>query len=166
MIIRTVQPSDIRFMTEIYTHYVINTTVTFDIVPPTVDEMAERIKKIHSRYPCLVALDDTGNLMGYAYAHLWKERAAYARTWETTIYLAEGKTGGGIGSELMRRLISACKESGCHSLIACITADNAESIRFHEALGFKKASHFREVGFKFGRFLDVIDMELIGLSGK
>lgn len=162
MIIRKVQASDAPSIVELYSFYVLNSTVTFDSVPPSIEKTAELIKEISESYPFLVAIDSNYRLIGYAYAHSWKEKAAYSRTWELTIYIAENETAHGIGHELARQLISTCFRAGCHSLVACITAENIGSIRFHERLGFKKVSLFREVGFKFGRYLDVVDLELLG----
>ena len=105
--------------------------------------------------------ENNGKLIGYCYAHPWKERAAYCKTLETTIYLASEAKGKGLGTRLMDRLIDECRNRGYHVLIACITAENEESCQFHERLGFKKVSHFEQVGQKFGRWLDVADYELI-----
>lgn len=97
----------------------------------------------------------------YCYAHLWKEREAYSKTLETTVYLAPEACHKGIGPLLMTHLIDECRRQGYHALIACITADNLSSLRFHQRLGFRQVSRFSEVGRKFDRWLDVIDLELI-----
>ena len=97
---------------------------------------------------------------GYCYAHPWKERAAFANTFETTVYVAHGSGGRGIGTSLMQRLIEACRDKGCRVLVACITGCNEPSIALHKKLGFVQASHFHNVGYKFGRWLDVVDLEM------
>lgn len=97
----------------------------------------------------------------YCYAHLWKEREAYSKTLETTVYLTPESCHKGIGNLLMCRLIDECRSRGYHALIACITADNYSSLRMHESLGFRQVSRFHEAGLKFGRRLDIIDLELV-----
>ena len=100
-------------------------------------------------------------MIGYCYAHPWKEKAAYQTTLETTIYLSPEHTGKGIGRRMMEHLIADCREKGFHALVACITADNVGSCHLHEQLGFRKVSHFEQVGQKFHRWLDVVDYELL-----
>ena len=99
-------------------------------------------------------------MVGYAYVHQWKERAAYTKTLETTIYLSSDVKHAGIGSALMQQIIKDCRQLGYKVLIACITGENLESIQFHKKLSFVQASLFHNVGKKFGRWLDVVDMEL------
>lgn len=121
--------------------------------------MLQRIRTLSTLYPYFV-WEENGQILGYCYAHAWKERAAYSRTWETTIYLSPKAKAQGIGSALMHRLIEASRNAGCHVLIACITGNNSESRTFHEKLGFRKVSHFAQVGYKFGQWLDVTDYQL------
>ncbi len=105
--------------------------------------------------------DDDGKVLGYAYVHPWKERAAYHRTFETTVYVHPDFHHMGIATALMREIIRECRDLPVHALIACITGGNTASTSLHEKLGFKKVSEFKEVGEKFGRVLDVVDYELI-----
>ena len=159
--IRPVRPSeDAPAIMAIYNRYITRTTVSFETKPLSENSMLERIEAISSEFPYFVYEYD-GAVVGYCYAHLWKERAAYSKTLETTVYLAPEACGKGFGAELMHHLIEACRERGFHSLIACITAENSRSVAFHEALGFRKVSHFRQVGRKFGRWLDVVDLQLL-----
>ncbi len=158
--IRQVTPHDSQAITEIYNHYVLHTTISFEIAPLSVQEMKERILHISTRYPYWV-YEEEGRILGYCYAHEWKERPAYRHTWETTVYLDKDCTRRGIGLKLMRHLIESCKTEGAHSLIACITDCNERSKRFHIGLGFRQVSLFREVGEKFGTWLDVADFELL-----
>lgn len=158
--IRTVTENDAAAITDIYNYYVCETTVSFETAPLSVGEMLRRIRTISAEFPYFVA-EEEGRVVGYSYAHLWKEREAYRHTWEVTIYLDKDCKGRGIGSLLMSRLIDACRaREDCSQLIACITAENAASIAFHSRMGFEKVSHFKRVGYKFGRWLDVVDMEL------
>lgn len=150
---------DAQAIAEINAWYVENTTVVFDTVALSVPEMRCKIRELIGRYPFYVYQCE-GEVKGYCYAHPWKEKQAYYPTWETTIYLHPVERGKGIGSRLMESLIADCRARGCHSLIACITAENEESCRFHEGLGFERVSLFREVGMKFGCLLDVVDYQL------
>lgn len=158
--IREVRPDDAAQIAGIYNRYILETTISFETQPLSAEDMRIRIEEISSYFPYFVA-ENNGKLTGYCYAHPWKERAAYCKTLETTIYLASEAKGRGLGARLMTQLIKECRKRGYHALIACITAENEESCQFHERLGFKKVSHFEQVGQKFGRWLDVADYELI-----
>ncbi len=144
----------------IYNKYIADTIITFETEPVTPDEMRARIETISSAFPYFVYEYD-GELLGYCYAHLWKEREAYSKTLEATVYLAPEACHKGIGPLLMTHLIDECRRQGYHALIACVTADNLPSLRFHHRLGFRQVSRFSEVGRKFDRWLDVIDLELV-----
>ncbi len=158
--IRKVTAEDAAAIAGIYNGYVKATTVSFETQPLSEDQMRGRIGEISVGFPYFV-YEREGRVEGYCYAHPWKERAAYCNTLETTIYLAPDACGRGIGTALMRRLIEDCRKEGFRALIACITAENALSIEFHRSLGFKCVSHFEQVGYKQGRWLDVVDMELL-----
>lgn len=158
--IRPVRMDDAERIASIYNRYVSKTTITFETEPVPVEVMRGRIDSISSAFPYFVYEYD-GELLGYCYAHLWKEREAYSKTLETTVYLAPEACRKGIGSLLMNHLIEDCRRRGCHALVACITADNQPSIAMHESLGFRQVSHFSQVGLKFDRWLDIIDLELV-----
>ncbi|WP_455585139.1 N-acetyltransferase family protein [Bacteroides sp.] len=158
--IRKVKPMDSRAITGIYNEYIVNSTATFETEPISEKEMERRIFDIMSQYPYLVyEIDDT--IVGYCYAHAWKERAAYNKTLETTVYVSMEYRGKSIGKQLMINLIEECKKQDYSALIACITAENEKSRAFHMNLGFKQVSLFEKVGIKFGRTLDVADYELL-----
>lgn len=159
-IIRQARQDDCPALARIYNHYVTETTVSFETEPVTAEEMGHRMAGIQACYPYLVA-EQGGMVVGYAYVHPWKERRAYHHTLETTVYLAPDCRHHGVGRRLVEQLIEQCKATDAHTLIACITAENEESLHFHEQLGFRRVSLFREVGRKFGRWLDVVDMELL-----
>ena len=158
--IRNVSLRDAKAIVDIYNEYVVNSVATFETEPLRVEEMEGRIAGISASYPYLVYVDQD-EVVGYCYAHTWKERSAYRYTLETTVYLSPGHTGKGIGMLLMQRLIEACRENGYRALIACITEGNEASNILHERLGFKQVSHFTKVGLKFDRWLDVADYELL-----
>lgn len=158
--IRTVTLNDAQAITEIYNHYILHTCITFETEPVSTDEMAARIKAISFVYPYFVYESD-GEILGYCYAHGWKEKQAYQQTAETTVYVKNGYAHQGIGQALMQQLIEASKASNLHVLIACITYPNEASVRLHEKLGFRQVSRFYEVGRKFGQWLDIYDFQLI-----
>lgn len=158
--IRKVRLTDCKAITDIYNEYIVNSTATFETEPISNNEMERRISGIMSQYPYLVyEIDDT--IVGYCYAHAWKERAAYSKTLETTVYVSAKCRGKGIGKQLMINLIEECKKRDYSVLIACVTAENEKSRTFHLKLGFKQVSLFEKVGVKFGRTLDVADYELL-----
>jgi L-amino acid N-acyltransferase YncA len=158
--IRPVKTEDAESIAAIYNEYVLNTDISFETDAVTTEEMRLRISEISTKFPYFVYEID-GKVVGYSYAHLWKSRAAYRHTLETTIYIATNYQGQGIGRKLMEKLIESCKHQGYKVLIACITEDNLKSCIMHENLGFKQVSHFEKVGCKFGRWLGVRDFELI-----
>ena len=140
--IRPVRLDDAERVASIYNKYVSATTITFETEPVTTEEMRGRINSISTAFPFFVYEYD-GVVIGYCYAHPWKEREAYSKTLETTVYLAMEVCHRGIGNLLMVALIKECRLRGYHALIACITADNIRSIRLHQNLHFLPASSVR-----------------------
>lgn len=159
-LVREVRLDDAPSIAHIYNRYVIETTVSFEFEPISVEEMRRRIEDIASSHPYFVCESD-GQVCGYCYAHQWKERKGYRHTMETTLYVADEYRRKGVGSQLLARLIEACRTKGYHALIACITGGNEASIAIHSKFGFEKVSRFRQVGRKFGKWIDVVDMELL-----
>lgn len=158
--LRKVTPNDANAIAHIYNYYVKNTDITFEteLVPDS--EMRQRILEISGKYPYLV-YEESGKILGYCYASLWKKREAYHNTVESTVYLSPSSQGKGIGGLLMNALLDELKKTHIHAVIACITLPNPSSIKLHEKLGFKQVSHFMEVGYKFERWIDVSDWELL-----
>ena len=159
--IRKYKPEDAGGICALYNYYVGHTTATFDTEPLSDGTMRRRLDSIAADYPCLVAVAPDGGIAGYAYAHRWKERDAYVTTAETTIYLHPHYHRNGIGRRPMTELAGRCRAAGIHTLIACLTAENESSCRFHENIGFVRVSYFREVGRKFNRWLDIADYQLV-----
>lgn len=160
MLYRKVEEQDVPQITELYNWYITNGVESFETEAVSADEMRRRVAGISPRWPYYVA-EERGRVVGFCYAHPWKERAAYCNTLETTIYLDPSVHRQGVGTTLMRQLIADCRAMGCRALIACITGENTSSIAFHSRLGFERVSLFRSVGYKMGRWLDVVDMELL-----
>lgn len=154
--VRNVRSDDCNAIADIYNHYVVNSTASFETEPITAGDMRRRIDVISSSYPYFVYEVDN-KIMGFCYAHAWKERAAYSKTLETTVYVADEFRGKGIGRCLISRLIDECRNRGYEVLVACITAENNPSCNIHLKMGFRQVSLFERVGIKFGRHLDVAD---------
>lgn len=160
VIIRMATTLDAPMLLEIYEPYVRETAITFEYTVPTVQEFGNRIAKILTRYPYLVAIKD-GEIVGYAYVSSFKERAAYDWAVETTIYMKQNQRGSGIGKRLYLELEEIVKKQNVINMNACIAYPNPESIAFHERLGYKTVAHFTKCGYKLNRWYDMIWMEKI-----
>jgi phosphinothricin acetyltransferase len=158
--LRHCTPTDAAQICDIYNYYVRETVVTFEESPVPEEDMARRITDITSSLPWLVWEVD-GGILGYAYAAPWKVRAAYRHSVESSIYIAEQATGRGLGSRLYTALIAALRHGGLHCVIGGAALPNPAIVALHEKLGFSKVAEFREVGFKFGRWIDVAYWELM-----
>jgi L-amino acid N-acyltransferase YncA len=158
--IRDVSLSDAEEICDIYNEYIKNTIITFEEEPVSVEEMKKRIKEVIRNYPWIV-YEENGKVVGYAYAARWKVRSAYKHTVECTFYLEQNYTGKGIGSKLSEELIKSLKEKSIHSVIYGIALPNDASIALSEKFGFTKIGHFKEVGYKFDRWIDVGYWELL-----
>ncbi len=165
MLIRSAAPGDAGALLEIYAPSVAGTAITFEYEVPTAEEFARRIGATLKRYPYLV-LEDGGRAQGYAYAGPFKGRAAYDWCAETTVYVRREAHGRGYGRALYAALEDALRQRGILSAYACIAWAEKEdetlthaSPLFHEALGYTRCALFRQCGFKFGRWYDMIWME-------
>jgi phosphinothricin acetyltransferase len=158
--IRPVTANDASALCGIYNYYIVNTVVTFEeeeLSPPV---METRIRNITGKYPWFV-WEENGELLGYAYAHKWHERAAYRFSAEDSIYLRHDALGRGIGRRLLGRVIAELRKTDVHALMSVITIPNEKSVTLHESFGFKKAAEFHEIGYKMNRWLDVGYWELL-----
>jgi len=152
--IRNASIKDAANICNIYNHYIANTIITFEEEPVAVSEMEKRISAIIPSLPWIV-YEEKGRVIGYAYACKWKERSAYRLSVETAIYLDKDAVGKGIGKMLYQHLLNELKKLSIHAVIGGISLPNETSQRLHEKMGFKKVSHFAEVGFKFDKWIDV-----------
>jgi len=129
--------------------------VTFEELPVRQNEIIERIGKITgSNLPWLVA-EDAGMVIGYPYAGKWNVRSAYRHTVESTVYVSNSAVAKGWGTRLYTALLDLLRQKSIHVVIGGITLPNPASVALHEKFGMKKVAHFSEVGFKFGKWLDV-----------
>ena len=158
--VRNATIDDVNQITDIYNYYILNTTVTFEKTPVSNDIIEERIAQIQVKYPWLV-LENEGQIQGFAYATEWKPRGAYRHSVESTVYLRNGESGRGYGSELYSELINLLKNLKVHTVIGGIAQPNEDSIALHEKFGYKKVAHFKEVGHKFDQWVDVAYWQLI-----
>ena len=152
--IRACTADDAAQISEIYNHYVRDTVVTFEEVPVSVPEMAQRIEDVTDRFPWIV-WEEKGAVLGYAYAALWQKRSAYRHTAESTVYLGPAHLGRGIGAALYRELIGGLRPLDVRCVVGGIALPNPGSVALHEKLGFRKIGVFPAVGRKFGRWIDV-----------
>jgi phosphinothricin acetyltransferase len=159
--IRPATLEDAASIQAIYAHHVKTGTGTFELEPPDLAEIQSRMTKIAKRgSPWLVACSDEGHAIGYAYAGPFRERPAYDCTVEDSIYLAPEATGYGVGRALLAELIARCTETGYTQMLAVIgDSGNLASIGLHRAMGFEDVGVLRDVGHKFGRYLDVVILQ-------
>lgn len=158
--IRVATSSDAPAIAAIYNWYIAQSVCTFEEEQLSDEQIGQRIASADASKPWLV-LEEEGAVLGYAYASIWKARAAYDRSREVTVYLRRDATGNGRGRQLYQHLIDELRNKPIHSLIASIALPNASSVALHESLGFTKAGQFSEVGYKFGEFVDVGYWQLI-----
>jgi L-amino acid N-acyltransferase YncA len=152
--LRPAHRTDASQIAAIYAPIVRETAISFEIDPPSDEEIALRIATIEQRYPWLVAASGE-TVLGYAYASEYRQRAAYRWSVEVTAYVAETARSQGIGRQLYIALISVLRAQGFHSAFGGITLPNQASVALHEAVGFAPLGIYRDVGFKLGKWRDV-----------
>ena len=162
MIIRDATPDDLPAIRDIYNDAVANTTAIWN---ETIVDLENRMKwfsdRQNSGYPVLVAIAGDGTVAGYASFGDWRAFDGYRHTVENSVYVEKNQRGGGIGKALMLALIERATALGKHVMVAGIEAGNTGSIRLHEKLGFTITGEMKEVGTKFGRWLDLTFMQII-----
>lgn len=152
---RLVELSDAKEILEVYAPYIKNTTITFEYEVVSIDEFTERIKNISSEFPYIVCIYE-GNIIGYAYAHKYGERAAYQWSSELSIYLKHGYEKMGVGKTLYKMVMDILKLQNIRNVYGCITGDNEKSVNFHKKLGFEFVGRFEKAGYKFDKWIDVV----------
>ena len=157
--IRDVLSEDAERIQEIYSPYVADTTISFEITVPNKLEMKRRIEKaLSNEFPYIVAENETGTVVGYAYADKFGEREAYRYSFIVSIYLDMKVQSRGIGQKLYDELENRMKKMGVVQVLSAITGKNEKSLKFHEKNGFTKIGHFPNVGYKMGEWHDIIWM--------
>ena len=160
MEIRPATETDLPEIQAIYAHHVLNGTGTFEEVPPSLEEVAERFNGIiASRWAWLTATDASG-VLGYAYYAQIRDRSAYRYTAEDSIYVREDVRGQGVGKALVAQLLIEAQAAGFRQMVAVIgDSENIGSVGMHASLGFHHVGTLRAVGLKFGRWLDTVYMQ-------
>lgn len=157
--VRDAAPADLQAMLAIYNDAVVNSTAVYDYAPRTLEVQAAWLEiKRKEQNPVLVAVA-AGVVIGFASYGPFRPWPAYQHTVENAIYLAPGHRGRGLGPQLLRPLIAIAQQRGYHAMVAAIDAANEPSLRLHRKLGFEEVGHFRQVGWKFERWLDLIFLE-------
>ena len=156
--IRLASESDLAAINDIYNHYVFHSTCTYQTEPGTAEERAQWFAAHGPRHPVTVAELD-GRVVGWGSLSKFHPRSAYGNTVEDSVYLHHEWHGRGIGSALLADLIARAQRIGHHTIIGSISADQPASIALHAKFGFVETARLREVGFKFGRWLDVVWMQ-------
>jgi phosphinothricin acetyltransferase len=160
MHIRPAIHTDLPGILEIYNDAILTTTASYDYEPRTLEQRRQWFDdRARDGYPVFVAESDTGRVVGWSALNPFHDRAGYRFTAENSVYVAADSRGRGLGKLLLAPLIEGATARGLHAIIAAIDAENAASIRLHAAFGFEKVGHFKQTGFKFGRWLDVVYME-------
>lgn len=166
MLTRQATKDDLPVICDIYNDAVANTTAIWN---DTIVDVANRAAWLRARsdsgYPVLVAVADSGDIVGYASFGDWRAFDGYRHTVEHSVYVHRKSRGGGIGRELMVALIAEAERLNKHVMVAGIESENAASIRLHQRLGFTETGRMREVGTKFGRWLDLTFMQLVLSTG-
>lgn len=157
MPIRPATAADLPAINEIYNHYVLHSTCTYQTEPSTVDERKAWFVR-GPTHPVYV-MEEVGQILAWHSLTPFKTREAYARTVENSIYVAQDQLGKGLGRTMLEHQLDVAKDLDHHAILAVICASQTPSLKLHEQYGFEKAAHFREVGFKFNRWLDVIVMQ-------
>ncbi|MCK4029085.1 GNAT family N-acetyltransferase [Streptococcus iners] len=153
--IRSVKIEDAADLVAIYAPYVEGTAITFETEVPTVADFAGRIEKTLEKFPYLVAEED-GRVVGYAYASTYYARAAYDWTVELSVYVSKLARGKGIGSLLYDALEEDLTARGFKNFLACIALPNPASLSLHEKRGYEQVAHFKNVGYKFDTWHDIV----------
>jgi L-amino acid N-acyltransferase YncA len=155
--IRPVRLQDASQMLDIYRPFVTENSVSFELEPPTVEEFSSRIEKYTQKFPWLVA-EEKGEVLGYAYASSYRERKAYQWSVECSVYVRKDQYGKGSAQLLYDFLFSELTQRGFFNVYAIITLPNEASVRFHKKMNFEDVGIFKRVGFKFGKWHDVLWM--------
>jgi len=160
MTIRRATLEDLQAITEIYNDAIINTVATFDTQPKTLEEQGRWFESHDSGHPILVA-EEGGNVIGWVCVSEWSDRCAYLDTAELSIYVRRENREKGVGNKLIESILQESKYVGLHTIVARIESSNKVIIHLCEKYGFFHVGVMKEVGYKFGRLLDVVIMQII-----
>lgn len=159
--VRDAGPGDIAAIAAIYAHHVAHGTGTFEEEAPGEAEMAARVAKVQDQgFAWLVAVDATGEVLGYGYFAPFRPRSAYRFTAEDSVYVRDDIRGQGVGKALVTELLARAEAKGVRQMVAVIgDTENVGSIGLHLSLGFRQVGVLKAIGMKFGRWVDVVQMQ-------
>lgn len=159
--LRAATAEDLPSILALYRHYVRNSVVTFDEKPPSLRSFRAQFEHTQKLgYPFVVAQSPGGDILGYARVQLFRDKAAFRHTVESTIYLGPASTGRGLGRALLTELVDRCTRAGIREMIAVIADSGAEaSLALHNTLGFVETGRMGKVGYKFGRWIGIVTMQ-------
>jgi L-amino acid N-acyltransferase YncA len=161
MLVRPATPQDLPAIQSIYAHHVMHGLASFEEVPPPLAELRSRYDSVLEHGLPYLAAEEKGEILGYGYCTLYRTRSAYRHTLEDSIYVKHGLHRKGVGKAILKELIAICAAQNYRQLIAVIgDSANAASIGVHASLGFVRAGVLRSTGFKFGRWVDSVYMQL------
>jgi phosphinothricin acetyltransferase len=161
MLVRPAAPQDLPAIQSIYAHHVMHGLASFEEVPPALEEIRRRYDAVLEHGLPYLAAEDKGEILGYGYCTLYRTRSAYRHTLEDSIYVKQGVQRRGVGKAILQELIAICTAKNYRQIIAVIgDSGNAASIGLHAACGFLRIGTLRSVGFKFGRWVDSVYMQL------
>ena len=158
--LRLATEADLPIINDIYNHYVLNSTCTYQMEPERMEDRVKWFAAHGVKHPVTVA-EGEGKVLGWGSLSQFHRRAAYANTVENSIYVHHELRRKGIGSVILADQIRRAREIGHRTILAIIDADQAGSIGLHERFGFTRAAHLKQLGFKFNRWLDVVYMQLL-----
>lgn len=155
MKIRALEKKDYPAILKIYNPYITDTCITLEIEPLSLEAFSARLDSITEHFPFIVAVDDDGSIIGYAYLSAFHPRAAYRFTCDLSIYCDMEKRGRGTGTALYNEIEKIAREAGFRNIVSIITDKNLPSVEFHKKLGFTEQAHFEHIAFKHGGWLGV-----------
>jgi L-amino acid N-acyltransferase YncA len=159
LVIRDANEADAEAVQAIYAHHVLNGTASYDIEPPSVDYIRDKIRQIREAGWPFVIGELEGEVAGYAYATQFRDREAYRFTAEDSIYVHPQMTDRGVGKRLLKSLLERSAESDFRTIVAVIGGAEPASIAVHSALGFEEVGRLKAVGWKKERWLDSVYMQ-------
>ncbi|MBV9043129.1 MAG: N-acetyltransferase [Acidimicrobiia bacterium] len=158
MLVRLAQAADVEAIRAIYNLEVLESTVTFDLVPRSHDDQREWLAAHSGAHPAVVAVDGE-DVAGFGSLSPYKDRPAYSTTVEDSVYVHRGRRGQGVGKAILGELLRLATTHGFHAVIARIVGDHEASLALHRGCGFELVGTEKEVGRKFGRWLDVVELQ-------
>jgi phosphinothricin acetyltransferase len=160
MNVRNATETDLKAIEDIYEYYVINSTATFQEIPGTMNDRIKWFNEVIDNGFPVVVVETNGLITGWGSLSKFQERSGYRFCVENSIYVHQNHLRDGIGSAIMKELISRAKSNGYKAIIAKICSEQKQSIEFHEKFGFKKVGYLENIAFKFNRWLSVVIMQL------